>query len=1107
MRRLVYRPALVATAATAVIAATMGATTLPATADGAAPASAKAPHKPTHRVQLITGDTAEVTGGKVTGFRPAPGREDIPVRIADNGGRSLVIPLDAERLIAEGVLDQRLFDAELLAAPAARKAYKKGLKVIVGYRGAAATARAEVSDAGGTEVRRDLKSLNAEAVTTPAKDLPELWNSLTARNGLAATTGVRNVWLDAPVKARLDVSIPQIGADKAWQAGYDGKGVKVAVLDTGVDETHPDLVGQQLVEKNFSASADTKDRQGHGTHVASTVAGTGAKSGGKFKGVAPGAGLIDGKVLDDTGSGEESDIIEAIEWAVGEGADIVSMSLGGPDAPGVEPLEEAVNTYTENNGVLFTVAAGNEGPGASTVGSPGAADGALTVGAVDDNDAMASFSSRGPRVGDGAIKPDVTAPGVDITAASAPGNSIAAEVGENPEGYMTISGTSMATPHVAGAAAILKQQHPDWKAAELKGVLTGSTKDGGFTAFEQGAGRIQVDKAIAQGVYASPTSLSLGKAAWPHEDDAPIDRKVTYRNTGTSDVTLDLSVAGKGPKGEAAPAGMFGVAPAQLTVPAGGTAEATFTADTSVEAADGQYSAAITATGGGQSVRTAAAVEREVASYTVSLEQLGRDGKAAAHFQTYVTALTGVAAGQEFTFDEASSSTELRLPVGEYSVQSMVIADRADLSKGLDWIAQPRLKVDGDTKVTFDARTAKPVDITVPDAKAVPEQAYAAYEVQGPSFPLTIGWRLESYANFRSAHLGGDLADGQLLNQVWDADFAVGEDTQYSVVYGGARKRLDDGFTKQVQPGELARIEAGMGVLAPGKTAWLSAIGSVTGISGFTSGRFVAAPTTQHLYVSAADNADWSLFADQLGDPLPNGWLPSETSYQIYFAKYAAGRTYGIPFNTGVHGPVLDGSRSITRSGDTLYAFQDVFADGAGHRGGSEGVTATTTLYRNGVKLAENDSEIAFESFPLPKEDAEYTLSTSQTRANRKMFQVATRIDASWTFRSKSGDKAAPVSVVRFHPAVDLESKVKAHRPLLMPVEIQGAAAAEGNLKSLTVEASYDGGRHWTKLPKVLGKYALLAPAAGKGVTLRAEVTDQQGNVSKVTVYDAFLGR
>ncbi len=1094
-------------AATAVVAATVGATTLPATAGKASAAPTTAQHKPAHRVQLITGDMAEVTDGKVTGFRPAPGREDIPVRIADDGEHSLVIPLDAERLIAEGVLDQRLFDAKLLGTGAARKAYKNGLKVIVGYRGKASAARAEVSEAGGTKVRRELKSLNAEAVTTPAKDLPELWGSLTAKNGLAAATGVRNVWLDAPVKAQLDVSVPQIGADKAWAAGYDGKGVKVAVLDTGVDETHPDLAGQQIVEKNFSVSADSKDRQGHGTHVASTIAGTGAKSGGKFKGVAPGAQLIDGKVLDDTGSGEESDIIEAIEWAVGEGADIVSMSLGGPDAPGVEPLEETVNTYTENNGVLFTIAAGNEGPGASTVGSPGAADGALTVGAVDDNDAMADFSSRGPRVGDGAIKPDVTAPGVDITAASAPGNSIAAEVGENPEGYMTISGTSMATPHVAGAAAILKQQHPDWKAAELKGVLTGSTKDGGFTAFEQGSGRIQVDKAIAQGVYASPTSLSLGKAAWPHEDDAPIERKVTYRNTGTSEVTLDLAVAGKGPKGEAAPAGMFKVAPAQLTVPAGGSAEATFTADTSVAAPDGQYSAAITATGSGQSVRTAVAVEREVASHTVALEQLGRDGKPAAHFQTYVTGLTGEAAGQEFTFDEADAVTELRLPIGEYSVHSMIIGDRADLAKGLDWIAQPRLKVDGATKVTLDARTAGPVDITVPDSKAVPEQAYAAYEVQGPSYPLTIGWRLESYENFRSAHLGGDMAEGQLLNQVWDADFSVGEDTQYSVVYGGARKRLDDGFTKHVETGELARLETGLGVLAPGKTGWLSAGGQVTGISGFTSGRFVAAPTTQHLYVSSADNADWTLFADQVGDPLPNGWLPSETSYQIYFAKYEAGRTYDLPFNTGVHGPVLDRGRYVTRSGDTLYAFQDVFADSAGHRGGSEGVTATTTLYRDGEKLVEKDSDLGFESFTLPKEDAEYTLSTSQARADRKMFQVATRIDASWTFRSKSGDKAAPVSVVRFHPDVDLESKVKAHRPLLMPVEIQGAAAAEGNLKSLTVEASYDGGKHWIKLPKVLGKYALLAPTAGKGVALRGAVTDQQGNVSKVTVYDAFLGR
>src|SRR5690606_42068410 len=119
---------------------------------------------------------------------------------------------------------------------------------------------------------------------------------------------------------------------------------------------------------------------------------------------------------------------------------------------------------------------------------PGRAAAALTVAAAAGKARRAAFSSTGPRAGDGAVKPDVTAPGVDITAASAKGSAIAAEVGEKPAGYTTVSGTSMATPHVAGAAALLKQQHPRWTPAELKGALPASAKGGAHTPRDPGAG-------------------------------------------------------------------------------------------------------------------------------------------------------------------------------------------------------------------------------------------------------------------------------------------------------------------------------------------------------------------------------------------------------------------------------------------------------------------------------------------------------------------------------------------------------------------------------------------------------------------------------------------
>ncbi|MGC5568980.1 S8 family peptidase, partial [Streptomyces sp. FR-108] len=186
-------------------------------------------------------------------------------------------------------------------------------------------------------------------------DASDLWAAVTdTRSGGASTaSGIAHVWLDGVRKASLDKSVKQIGADKAWAAGFDGKGVRVAVLDTGVDANHDDLKGQVVAAKNFSTAADASDKYGHGTHVASIVAGTGVKSAGKFKGVAPGAELLNGKVLDDDGYGEDSGILAGMDWAAEQGADVVNLSLGGGDTPDIDPLEAQVNKLSKEKGILF----------------------------------------------------------------------------------------------------------------------------------------------------------------------------------------------------------------------------------------------------------------------------------------------------------------------------------------------------------------------------------------------------------------------------------------------------------------------------------------------------------------------------------------------------------------------------------------------------------------------------------------------------------------------------------------------------------------------------------------------------------------------------------
>jgi subtilisin family serine protease len=1103
------RRAAAATVATAAAVALAAGMTGPASAkpEGRAPAAAAAASVAgRHHVTLITGDRITLDAkGRVVGLERAAGRDHIPFQIRKAGGHTLVVPGDALRLVASGTLDRRLFDVTELDKAATRKAQRDGLKVIVGYRGAANAARAEVRDAG--TLRHSLRTLDADAVQTPVKDAPELWDAVT--DGDRAASGIAHVWLDGVRKASLDKSVPQIGAPKAWAAGYNGKGVKIAVLDTGVDTTHPDLKDQVIESRNFTTAADALDHFGHGTHVASIAAGTGARSHGTYTGVAPGAKILNGKVLDDTGSGDDSGILAGMEWAAAQGADVVNLSLGGYDTPQIDPLEAEVNKLSAEKGILFAIAAGNEGP--ESIGSPGSADAALTVGAVDGNDKLADFSSTGPRVGDGAIKPDVTAPGVDITAAAAPGSVIDKEVGENPPGYLTLSGTSMATPHVAGAAAILKQEHPSWGYAELKGALTGSAKGGNYTPFQQGSGRIAVDKAVKQSVIADPVSESFGVQQWPHTDDTPVTRKVTYRNLGTAPVTLKLTVAATNPKGQAAPSGFFKLAKTSVTVPAGGTAPVGLTVDTRLGGTlDGAYSAYVTATGGGQTVRTAAAVVREVQSYDLTLKFINRDGTPAKYYTATVAGLSGLGAGSSAAPYDASGTVKVRVPKGGYVLDTGIFVDPDDFTKGADWIARPKLTVDRNTTVTLDARTTRPVDITVPDTGAKAAFAAPSYSLATADSGASFGWLLDSYTNFRSAHLGPRITDGSLTEQ-WDAHFLKGADEQYDTTTGGQVKQLATGFTKHYKASELATVKARMGAAARGKTGVLNAFGYLPdsfGSSGIGSPQPL--PGTRVLHVSTIDGAQWELDFEQDAGLDPDGFPITESSYVTDSPEtFTSGRTYTRTFNTAVFGPHLDDVYGVYRDGNEISGIVPLFADSARHAGSSLFTSVDTTLYRNGTKVGSNQDPLFGDGvFKVPAANASYKLTTSVIRSV-KVAAASTRIDASWTFSSKkpSGGYAVqlPVSTARFNATTGLDSRVAAGRKATFPVTVEGAAAGR-NLKSLGVWVSYDYGQTWKKIPVVNGRITVTNPAKGKAISFHAKIADKKGNKSTISIYNAYYG-
>lgn len=279
-------------------------------------------------------------------------------------------------------------------------------------------------------------------------------------------------------RARLDA--PALDGDRDGDpAAYSPDDLVAAVIDTGVDAAHKDLdEGKVLAFKDFvKDEAAAYDDNGHGTHVAATLAGEGdAREDRRYRGVAPGAGIVAVKVLEAGGSGALADVIAGVEWVVANkatyGIEAMNLSLGVPGCTGGSSALSAAVNNASAAGILPVVSAGNSGPTACSVGDPGSAEDALTVANMYDPSeggyTLAHSSSRGPTA-DGRLKPDIAAPGSEITSAAA----------NTPDGYKTLSGTSMSSPFVAGVALLVLEENPSLTPAEVKQVLMQTAVDWG----------------------------------------------------------------------------------------------------------------------------------------------------------------------------------------------------------------------------------------------------------------------------------------------------------------------------------------------------------------------------------------------------------------------------------------------------------------------------------------------------------------------------------------------------------------------------------------------------------------------------------------------------
>ncbi|MET0493302.1 MAG: S8 family serine peptidase [Actinoplanes sp.] len=1061
-------------------------------------------------MSLLTGDRVLLTadGMGIRDIVAAPGRQNIRFLRQRIGSDNFVVPADVVKLIAAGRVSQELFDVTKLAEQPPDAVGHSGVRLIAHYAdgavlpaGSHGTGVAEKASSAETE-RIISSPARMTAVSADAAGAPGLWARIAADLSAGRIT---KVWLDGVQHTRDLRSNDQIGAPAAWRAGFTGAGVKVAVLDGGYDGAHPDLRNAVVATKSFvgdePAGQDTAD--GHGTHVASIIAGSGAASDGKYKGVAPGAKLLIGKVCSDNwtdeGSCPESAILAGMQWAAEQGARVVNLSLGDYGTEEYTPLEQMIDTLTAQTGTLFVAAAGNASD--ASVASPGSADAAISVGSVDTSNRLSDFSTQGPRLRDGAVKPDLVAPGEGITAARA---------GSDPTPYVKLSGTSMSTPHVAGAAALVAQAHPEWRASQIKGALMGSAVPVG-TAFESGAGRLDLARAVAQPLLADPASVSFGRLPWPQRAGEKQTETVELHNTTASPVSLSLRVL------DAEPDDVFS-APSTVDVPANGVAEVVLTATAPASGATGNVTASLLASNADGTVQAripmGTVLEPENYQHTVTL--LDRSGKPSSGLVTFSP--VPEASGREFAVAVAGPGTKVRLPRGHWTMLTSFQADADDPSSPVILGALPDVDSKDHQTIAFDGRRGKPVTMTVPDRDVRVVRSSVSVEVSdghrfvsrlfdGPTGPdVTRGgaggyviptphrrtgareFRFVSRALFAKPAADGFGAPAEVYQVARVVPGAVPEDLDYrpttaafatvttTVARVGRDGELGDGWKRALPvPDE----DDSSGVLP-------------TPDSGVRTTRLASSGPVQW-----QGSTTWNEAMQQIAEP-----RTFSAGHRYTVAWYQPMLTLALPGWAWSQRPLL------RRAGDHLSI--DRIPMWSGNTAGHHGTIATkddkVTLYENGTQIGEEYVERSGVSFDVSPEKAEYRMVIDSTPQQPDVAGARSRVE--WTFTSTplptTDEYALPVSIAHLAPELDADGRAPTG-PFVMPIQVQGDA---GKVTALAVDASYDEGQTWAPAT-VTGhgdqwSATLQHPATTHPVSLRTRLTRADGGTTSYTQINAY---
>jgi subtilisin family serine protease len=1097
-------------------------------------------------------------GPPMVTITPGPGRQRVIfAKYVDSRGHVRVVPQDVAPLVGT-VLDPTLFDVTTLIKDGDDDAHRADLPLIVQGEGGASGAVAAGAMSPGLRGERALSSLDAVAVAEPKATAAQEGGVLArmaraaARAGRvtpAVTRNIRRIWLDRTVRAaggassgavpaagRLDHYLVQIGAPVAWRAGDTGRGVTVAVLDTGIDAAHPDLKGQIVAEKNFSQSRGVADRFGHGTFVAGEIAGTGAASGGERRGVAFGARLAIGKVLNNDGSGLESSVIAGMQWAAAR-AKVISMSLGDETpSDGTDPMSQALNRLSAADHVLFVVAAGNSGPSDETVGSPGAADDALTVGAVDGAGRLASFSSRGPRVANFAIKPEIVAPGVNITGDRAAGTTMGSPLSAL---YTTDSGTSMATPEVAGAAAVLLAVHRGWSPAQLKAALVSTAQAAtGGDVYQLGGGMLDVATAVTDTVVGDQAVADAGDI--PFGTSHPVSDTLSWTNTSSKPVVLQVSADLTDHAGKPAPAGAIGLSSDRVSVPAAGSASVTLSVNpVLLDRQPGLYEGHVVARAGRQSVRTPVGVFAAPQTHALTL---------------HATPLPGTKAGKMFTtaeiiniddpdlfavqiFPGSRATTTVQVPAGRYWVPGQIDDLTNPAVIRVAYVGQPEVTVNGDTTVQLNGAAAVPVTASVTgrptrvaDASIHVERGFAgqvaAFDVvsfTGGTAPMLFAQPsgAASTGTFRAAttfRLASPAASRH--RYVYDLFHPLGTRIPASLAYTvtpaqqARLARIAERFYA-INGERSAVIDERAGVDAAGFIA-IENVGDVPGGSARTD--YVSAGTGIRRWTEEAvppfklggQNAqsDWVILRPGFervapGSRQSESWARQPFSPGPYSATTAALSLCAPQATTRRRGDIhveLTDLQDVPDGFDCLSAFVPQWL---------ASTSRTMRLYHRGHLIGTSHAPAA--DFAVPVAPGSYRLSYDDNTS--RVLPVSPRTETTWTFRSAApsglGAARIPLLLVSYSLPLGLDNRQDGDIAVLTVARVKGTPAAR--VTGLRLWTSTNQGRTWHAAHvRALGsgRYAvtLHRAAASQSVSLRVSASDTGGSSINQTIIAAYRG-